>query len=644
MKIVVQYLLILFSLSTATAQRTTITDSLINLLALSKPDTSRVILLKTLSQYYHRANPDTAKQLAEEGLLLARHLKYRKGEAECLLTKGIVLEQEGLYPQALEVLLQSKSISERIGNIDLIAKILRAQGKLFASQGDFYRAKNYLYQAKEMQEKLHGKSLLSNTLKVIGEMYLEQHQLDSARFFLNQSYQILEDKNSVGIDDILKDLGQVEAKMGNDSHAMTYFRNSVPYSIADNDWTILNEAYLGIARLFQKSGSSDSGVYYSRKALDAAQKINYSKGILGASQLLADIYEPINEREAFRYFKIATAVKDSVFNADKAKQVQNLEFLEQQRLQSIEGNKRDYENRMKIYALLSALGVFLLLAFILWRSNRIKHKAKINIESAYNELKSTQAQLIQSEKMASLGELTAGIAHEIQNPLNFVNNFSEVNSELIAEMKQEMENGNINQAKLIAADIQENEQKIIEHGKRAAGIVKGMLQHSRTSTGVKEPTDINQLADEYLRLAFHGFKAKDKTFNATLETNYDPGIGMVNVIPQDIGRVILNLITNAFYSVTEKNMLNELGYDPKVSVSTKRLTGKINITVRDNGIGVSSKVFDRIFQPFFTTKPTGNGTGLGLSLSYDIIKSHSGELTVKTKEGEFAEFIIELPA
>jgi signal transduction histidine kinase len=246
--------------------------------------------------------------------------------------------------------------------------------------------------------------------------------------------------------------------------------------------------------------------------------------------------------------------------------------------------------------------------------------------------------------MASLGELTAGIAHEIQNPLNFVNNFSEVNSELIAEMREEIEKGNINQAKQIAADIQENEQKIIDHGKRAASIVKGMLQHSRTSSGVKEATNINELADEYSRLAYHGFKAKDKSFNATLQTNYDTEIGLINIIPQDIGRVILNLITNAFYSVAEKKSVNEQDYEPKVSMSTKKVPGKINITVRDNGIGVPSKVLDRIFQPFFTTKPTGHGTGLGLSLSYDIIKSHGGELTVKTKEGEFAEFIIELPA
>jgi signal transduction histidine kinase/ligand-binding sensor domain-containing protein len=275
------------------------------------------------------------------------------------------------------------------------------------------------------------------------------------------------------------------------------------------------------------------------------------------------------------------------------------------------------------------------------------------IEKAYNELKTTQAQLIQSEKMASLGELTAGIAHEIQNPLNFVNNFSEVNKELLVEMNEEIEKGNYNEVKSIAKDVTENEEKINHHGKRADAIVKGMLQHSRSSSGVKEPTDINTLADEYLRLAYHGLRAKDKSFNATMKTDFDKTIGNINIIPQDVGRVILNLITNAFYAVTEKKKqiadarpddLVGRGYEPTVSVSTKKLSDKVEIKVKDNGNGIPQKVMDKIFQPFFTTKPTGQGTGLGLSLSYDIItKGHGGELKVETKEGEFAEFIISLP-
>ncbi len=260
--------------------------------------------------------------------------------------------------------------------------------------------------------------------------------------------------------------------------------------------------------------------------------------------------------------------------------------------------------------------------------NKVEHRTA-QLHKSIEDLKSTQSQLIQSEKLASLGELTAGIAHEIQNPLNFVNNFSEVNTELLVEMKDEMDKGNIVDAKVIADDIIANQEKIIHHGKRADAIVKGMLQHSRSSTGKKEPTNINALADEYLRLSYHGLRAKDKEFNATMKTDFDQSIGNINIIPEDIGRVLLNLYNNAFYAVTEKAKLSALSYEPTVSVSTKRLTDKpdnyrVEIRVKDNGNGIPQKVVDKIFQPFFTTKPTGVGTGLGLSLSYDIVKAHGG--------------------
>jgi signal transduction histidine kinase len=246
--------------------------------------------------------------------------------------------------------------------------------------------------------------------------------------------------------------------------------------------------------------------------------------------------------------------------------------------------------------------------------------------------------------MASLGELTAGIAHEIQNPLNFVNNFSEVNKEMLAEMREEIEKKNFNEVSSIGKDVEENEEKIIFHGKRADAIVKSMLQHSRRSNNKKEPTDINALCDEYLRLAYHGLRAKDKSFNATIKTDFDETIGNVNIIPQDIGRVILNLITNAFYVVNEKAKQNIPGYEPTVTISTKKQNGNVEISVIDNGNGIPETIKEKIFQPFFTTKPTGSGTGLGLSLSYDIItKGHGGELVVETTEKEGSAFKVNLP-
>jgi signal transduction histidine kinase len=280
-------------------------------------------------------------------------------------------------------------------------------------------------------------------------------------------------------------------------------------------------------------------------------------------------------------------------------------------------------------------------------------KEKEKVENALVELKTTQAQLIHAEKMASLGELTAGIAHEIQNPLNFVNNFSEVSIELIDEMieqsavgGQQSAVGGQQLASEIFDDIKQNLEKILHHGKRADAIVKGMLQHSRTSSVQKEPTDINALADEYLRLSYHGLRAKDKSFNATMKTDFDESIGKINIIPQDIGRVLLNLINNAFYAVSKKNLpgsQNLTAVKPTVTVSTKNLGNFIEIRVKDNGDGIPEDIREKIFQPFFTTKPTGEGTGLGLSLSYDIItKGHGGELKVRSEQGEGTEFIIYL--
>jgi signal transduction histidine kinase len=307
------------------------------------------------------------------------------------------------------------------------------------------------------------------------------------------------------------------------------------------------------------------------------------------------------------------------------------------------------------YTLFTLLGLGVLRGYIVYRSRQLKAENKIleekvnsrtlQLQRSLEELKTTQTQLIQSEKMASLGELTAGIAHEIQNPLNFINNFSDVNKELLTEMGAELDKGNLFEAKEIARDIIENEEKIVFHGKRADAIVKGMLQHSRSSNGTKEPYEINALCDEYLRLSYHGLRAKDKTFNAHMKTDFDPTIGKIGIVSQDIGRVVLNLFNNAFYAVTEKKVSAPADYQPTVTVTTKKKANGVEIRVSDNGNGIPKKVLDKIFQPFFTTKPTGIGTGLGLSLSYDIItKGHSGDIKVETEEGNGTTFIVSLPA
>jgi len=384
--------------------------------------------------------------------------------------------------------------------------------------------------------------------------------------------------------------------------------------------------------------------------------------------LQASYYKLGKTDSAYYYLKVSDSIQRVVQSQSNINETQQIQFDQQLGKKEAQANlvlqSERNRNRQILYVFVTASVFFLLFGFIQWRNNiHRKHanfllqQQKEKVESTLSELKSTQAQLIQSEKMASLGELTAGIAHEIQNPLNFVNNFSEVNKELIGELKEEIKKGNIEEANAIADDIERNEEKINHHGKRADAIVKGMLQHSRSSTGIKEPADINALTDEYLRLAYHGLRAKDKGlspgqagFNATMKTDFDESIGKINIVPQDIGRVLLNLYTNAFYAVTEmKKKMGETGlpagqgYEPIVTVSTKKTNGHVQIRVRDNGSGIPQKVLDKIFQPFFTTKPTGQGTGLGLSLSYDIVKAHGGEIKVETEEGEGSEFIIQLP-
>ncbi len=343
-------------------------------------------------------------------------------------------------------------------------------------------------------------------------------------------------------------------------------------------------------------------------------------------------------------------MNERLFNSKQAQQFQNIDFDAQQKQQELQAAKEDYEDRMQKNLLLAGLAVFVIAAVFLWRSNRLRKKSNAilkrqnhEIAIAMDNLKKTQAQLIQAEKMASLGALTTGIAHEIQNPLNFVTNFSELNSELIIELVQEIEKGNAGAALTIAKDLKDNEEKINTQGKRADGIVKSMLQHSRISKGVKEPTDINKLADEHLRLAYHGWKAKDKTFHVVVTTRFDESLGKMNIIPQDIGRVLLNLVNNAFYAVDLKRKQVGDGYEPTVSIKTAKNNGRVALTVTDNGNGIPESILDKIFQPFFTTKPTGQGTGLGLSLSYDIIRAHGGDIKVESVEGKGSAFTVMIP-
>ena len=379
---------------------------------------------------------------------------------------------------------------------------------------------------------------------------------------------------------------------------------------------------------------------FTRKEFHSAKSLMVAMLPLIILKFMSDLTETINNtfyKEWENYFETAALFGLMWMGAFRFITKRQRKALEQEKLKALEKEK-EYKITEKLKAELEVQ--------VAERTAALTAQ-KEELQKAIVELKTTQSQLIQSEKMASLGELTAGIAHEIQNPLNFVNNFSEVNKEMLEELKAErskpkaerdddLENELIN-------DVIANQEKINHHGKRADAIVKGMLQHSRSSSGVKESTDINALCDEYLRLSYHGLRAKDKSFNSKFETDFDSSLPKINVVPQDIGRVVLNLINNAFYAVSEKTKLQAAGYEPQVVVTTKKDGDKILILVKDNGNGIPDSIKEKIFQPFFTTKPTGQGTGLGLSLSYDIVKAHGGELKVETSESEVTTFIIQLP-
>ncbi|HLY72283.1 MAG TPA: ATP-binding protein [Puia sp.] len=625
-------------------------DSLVKKLrAADKEDTSTVIALSSIATYYAFAQFDSCLYYARQAKDLSEKINYPTGRIFSYRNIFSALNNQANYPRALEAALNLQKITEEIKKGDPSARASASYllGVVYREMADYPDAIFELNQSINFQKE-SGKSMSESfpAHSQLGIVYMLENKLDSALTYAQQGYELgshaKEFKKFYSL--ALGALGNVHEALHNYQSAEEFYRLGIVQSQLVNNVYFLARNYNNLAGLYAKTDRKDSCIYYAGIALSICKQHNFGEFAFDASRILTDIYgRGANADSTLKYMKIMVAAKDTVFSQAKGQQFQEFAYKEVQRLQKINIDKERSLNLVKLYILLAALVVLLLLAFILYRNNRQKQKAKNKIEKAYAELKSTQSQLIQSEKMASLGELTAGIAHEIQNPLNFVNNFSEVNKELIAELNNEIDLGNFSQAKSIAKDIEANEEKIINHGKRADVIVKGMLQHSRISTGQKEPTDINALADEYLRLAYHGLRAKDSSFNATMNTDFDDSIDKINIIPQDFGRVLLNLYNNAFYAVSQKKKTAGDGYDPSVSVSTNKINDKVEISVKDNGNGIPQKVVDKIFQPFFTTKPTGQGTGLGLSMSYDIVKAQGGEINVLTKEGEGSEFIMQLP-
>ena len=609
-------------------------DSLKILLSKSAEDTNRVHILYNLSAMNMLLDLPVAIAYADEGSLLSQKLNYKRGEVLFLGHKNYIANAQGNLVEGMDLAYQGLELSKKYAP-DLQLRFYLGMAEVFSKQGDFKNAKVWVDKAL-YHPILPLVSAVDRwaVLWTAGKTYYDLNLLDSAYYFAQKSYNEIRDYgphnfaslSRLVMAKILFKSGKYDESIHTYKSILDSLRGGGPANTMEYD----------LAKLYKEINENDSSRKYALQALQGAIKFKDQVNIRDASSLLAELYRNKDIDKAYEYLSLSNAMKDSIADTEKSRQMQALQYKDQKAKNDQMLQDQAARSRIKLNTVLAALLALAIILFFLWRNNKKKQKA-------YADLKSAQSQLIQSEKMASLGELTAGIAHEIQNPLNFVNNFSEVNRELIEEMKTELKSGNNNEAMSIANDISENEEKINHHGKRADAIVKGMLQHSRSSNGVKQPTDINKLADEYLRLSYHGLRAKDKSFNATMKTDFDETIGNINIIPQDIGRVVLNLINNAFYVVDEKKKQNPNGYDPTVSVTTKKVGDKVLISVKDNGNGIPQKVLDKIFQPFFTTKPTGQGTGLGLSLSYDIVKAHGGELKVETKEGKGSEFIIQLP-
>ena len=657
---------IVHSLVAASQQK--LPDSIREALVNNQNDSVLYISLIKAYSFFEETNRDSALHYTDLLVKITKNNKKELAQAATLARRGYQLTALARLPEAYQSLLESIQIAEKSKAANSTWPItypdLSKEHRLWVLSLAHNMFGVLMTRTENTQQRLfHFKESLKIALSInnperiliadmnLAGVYIDMGKLDSALKYAKDGEQVVLKYNKKKyLSSILIYFGDIFLKEGNYKQAIYYYKQAVHHSFEQNNFTGLTRSFYKLTKFYLKEKNKDSSLFYSLRMKDAYNKLGQTtNGEINLAAVYQNLYYSykLNKQtdSAIKYADLALATKDSLNRMwiRNLSQFHNMSFSEQLRLINLEKERNIYQNKVRMYLLLGGLTFIILISIILYRSNNIKSKSNKQLQKALSDLKSTQTQLIQSEKMASLGELTAGIAHEIQNPLNFVNNFSEVSNELINEMVDEVEKGNAEEVKAIAKDVQQNLEKILHHGKRADAIVKGMLQHSRSSSATKEPTDINKLADEYLRLAYHGLRAKDKSFNATMKTDFDESIGNINIIPQDIGRVILNLITNAFYVVDEKKKSAIEKYEPTVSVSTKKSGDKVLISVKDNGNGIPQKVLDKIFQPFFTTKPTGQGTGLGLSLSYDIIKAHGGELKVETTEGAGAEFKIILP-
>ncbi len=619
---------------------------------------------------------DEAKEIEFDIIELIAHKENDNFLGLIASTMATNYRERGRWVLAIEYYIKSLEFTDQMDDLELLARIHFWLGISYENLNMNSKAADSYTKSISVLKELQDTTNIYNAYSTLVFPLISLKRYDEARKYMDLSLHDTITVNRIYILARYKDAeAQILRDQGRYAEAIPVFNKAFDQfnQLEYNRWAPpFMKLYL--AECYLKIGDNNMALKEGLKCLEIENALNSDNTVVKRkiSILLSEIYEQMHDPVmAYKYLKMHQELRAESDRLDEANRIADAEVRSildksQKEIDELEKEKLKQEQESKIqrlwiFSIAGALISAVILSFILYRNNQNKQKAnallkeqKEEIESTLEKLESTQSQLIQSEKMASLGELTAGIAHEIQNPLNFVNNFSEVSSELVDELQEELNMNNPDVAREISNDIKQNLDKINHHGKRAEGIVKSMLQHSRSGSGKKEPTDINALCDEYLRLAYHGMRAKDKSFNADFKMELDNSLPKINVVPQDIGRVLLNLINNAFQAVSQetahhsdpKHREGKMSkvYLPEVALSTRKVNGKIEISVKDNGPGIPDEIKDKIFQPFFTTKPTGQGTGLGLSLSYDIItKGHNGHLVVETAEGKGSQFIIEIP-
>jgi len=579
------------------------------------------------------------------------------GSKEMLLTN---------MKEALSAFIKSAELSKELNSLTKEGECYIAIADIYSSAGNHNTSTIYYAKAIQLLRNSDDFISLASALLNAGDEYLKAKKYDTALLYAQKARAIFDSlQYQTGTGYSLGNIGMVYASTGENSLAEKYLKEAISILEANEDYNASCDYLLSMADVYLNTGEKTAALNYALKSLELARQYQLNQQVINANLKVSDIYSQIgNTTDALKFYKAHIAGRDSVNNLQAIQEMADLRTdyeVSQKQIEVDLLNQQKRNQRSIMISLVVILIMALTIASILFKYNRQKKKAyevlnlqkrateeqKSKTENALSELQALQKQMIHSAKMASLGEIMAGIAHEIQNPINFVTNFSELNIEILDEMREVFQ-GKLDASNKAASDdilnsIAENLKKINDHGKRADAIVKGMLQHSRASTGEKKLTNINALVDDSLRLSYHGLKAKNKGLSINVKTDFDKNAGEVAVVPQDISRVLLNICNNAFFAVNQKKQTADSEYEPTVLVTITRSGDKIKISVRDNGNGIPKRILDRIFQPFFTTKPPGQGIGLGLSLSYDIIKFHDGELKVETEEGVFSEFIIELP-